>query len=100
VGGLTAILARIPDPQSRLRLHIFGFKLLVLIPASVLLAAHRSLPLLTTICFFCFWNSVFASLAALVQCQRHRAAFLTAWDEAAAFLALGLFVHLFDAAPA
>ena len=88
--------ARMLDPVSRAYLKSFGVKLLILIPASLVLAVHRGLPLITAICFFCFWNSIFAGLAGLVQRQRYPAASLTAWDEAAAFLALGLFAHLFD----
>jgi hypothetical protein len=94
---IVASPSRLLLPRSRLRLQIFFFKLLLLIPVSVFLASHRGLPLLATITFFFGWNSIFASLAALVQRQRCGAAFLTAWDEAAAFLALALLARVLDA---
>jgi hypothetical protein len=81
-------------PESRLRLGIFSFKLLFLIPVSAMLAVQQGYPLLHTISFFCVWNSIFTGLAALVRRQRYRAEFLTAWDETAAFLALALLTRL------
>ena len=88
------------DAESRLRLQIFSFKLLALIPLSAALAIHRGFPLLATIGFFCFWNSIFAGLAAMLRWQRFGAPFLTAWDETAAFLAIALLTRLLDASAA
>jgi hypothetical protein len=45
------------DPGSRLRIRIFAFKLLIIIPVSVALAMHLGHPLLGTLAFFCFWHS-------------------------------------------
>jgi hypothetical protein len=91
-----AISLRVLHPESRLRLRIFTFKLLVLIPMSAALALQRGYPVLNAVCFFCFWNSIFAGLAALFQQQKYNAKFLTAWDEMAAFLALALLTRLAD----
>jgi hypothetical protein len=94
--GVAATSLRMLHPESRLRLRIFSFKLLVLIPVSGVLAVQRGYPVLNTICFFCFWNSIFAGLAALFRQQKYGAQFLTAWDEMAAFLALALLTRLVD----
>jgi hypothetical protein len=94
--GSFAISLRVLHPESRLRLRIFSFKLLVLIPMSTALALQRGYPVLNTVCFFCFWNSIFAGLAELFQQQKYNAKFLTAWDEMAAFLALALLTRLAD----
>ena len=78
------------DPASRLRVRIFSLKLLTAIPISVVLATHQNYPVLAAMSFIFFWNSVFAGFAALFQGHRYNAAFLTAWDEMAAFLALAV----------
>jgi hypothetical protein len=84
------------DPASRLRLRIFTFKLAVVVSVSVALAFHRNYPLLGTIWFLCFWHSVFAGIAAVAQRHKHNAAFLTAWDEMAAFLGLAVLMRIVD----
>lgn len=94
--GLAAISLRMLHPESRLRLRIFSFKLLVLVPVSAVLVVQPGYPVLNTICFFCFWNSIFAGLAALFRQQKYGAEFLTAWDEMAALLALALLTRLVD----
>jgi hypothetical protein len=85
------------DRGSRLRIRIFAFKLLIIIPVSVALATHLGHPLLATLSFFCFWHSFFAGAAAWFRDQRHGAAMLTAWDEMAAFLAIGVLMRVLDA---
>jgi hypothetical protein len=92
---LAATSLPVLHPESLLGLRIFSFKLLFLIPVSVILAVREGYPLLHTIFFFCVWNSIFAGLAALVRRQRYGAEFLTAWDETAAFLALALLTQQF-----
>jgi len=92
IGSLLAL-----DQTSRLRLQIFTFKLLILVLFSVALASQHDYPLLGTMSFLCFWQSAFAGLAALLQRHKLSAAFLTAWDEMAAFLALTVLMHLVDA---
>jgi len=42
------------DPGSRLRIQVFAFKLLIIVPVSVALATQRGFPLLGTLSFFCF----------------------------------------------
>jgi hypothetical protein len=64
---------------------------------SVALATQRGFPLLGTLSFFCFWHSFFAGAAAWFRDQRHSAAMLTAWDEMAAFLAIGVLMRVLDA---
>jgi len=76
--------------ESRLRLRIFAFKLLFVIPMSAALAKGRGFPLLSVLSFVCAWHSAFAALGALVRHQNPVAAHLTAWDEAMAFFALAL----------
>src|SRR5215831_17867154 len=84
------------DQASLLRLRIFGFKLAIIVPVSVALALHHNYPLLATISFLCFWHSVFAGITAAAQSHRQDAAFLTAWDEMAAFLGLALLMRIID----
>lgn len=78
------------DQTSRLRLRIFRFKLLILVLCAVALASRPNYPLLGTMSFFCFWQSAFAGMAALLQRHNLNAAVLTAWDEMAAFLGLAV----------
>jgi len=85
------------DPGSRLRIQVFAFKLLIIVPVSMALATQRGFPLLGTLSFFCFWHSFFAGAAAWFRDQRHGAAMLTAWDEMAAFLAIGVLMRVLDA---
>jgi hypothetical protein len=85
------------DPGSRLRIRIFAFKLLIIIPVSVALATHLGHPLLGTLSFFCFWHSFFAGAAAWFRGQKHGAGMLTAWDEMAAFLAIGIALRVVGA---
>jgi hypothetical protein len=85
------------DPISRLRLQLFAFKLLIVVPFSAVFASHRSYPLLATMSFFFFWNGVFAAVPALFQHQKVNAAFLTAWDEMAAFFGLAALMSTLNA---
>jgi hypothetical protein len=94
--AFAATSLRMLDPESRLRLRIFSFKLRVLVPVSVVLAVGQGYPVLNTVCFFCLWNCIFAGLAALFRQRKYRAEFLTAWDEMAAFLALALLTRFVD----
>ncbi len=94
--GFAAISLPVLHPETRLRLRIFFFKLLVLIPVSAALAIERGYPVMSTVCFFCLWNCIFAGLAALFRQQKYGAEFLTAWDEMAAFLALALLTRFVD----
>jgi len=82
------------DQASRLRLRIFAFKLLIAVPVLVTFASQRHYPLLEAISIFCFWNGVFAGIAALFQHNNVNAAFLTAWDEMAAFFGLATLMRL------
>ena len=77
------------DSASRLRLRGFGFKLLLVAPISVLFAAAHHIPPLQAAGFFCLWYAMFAAFVAMAQQHKFRAAGITAWDEAAAFVALG-----------
>jgi hypothetical protein len=85
------------DPVSRLRIRLFAFKLLIAVPVSAVFASHRSYPLLATMSFFIFWNGVFAAVPALFQHQKVNAAFLTAWDEMAAFFGLAALMGTLNA---
>ena len=85
------------DPTSRRRLQLFAFKLLIVVPVSAVFASHRSYPLLATMSFFFFWNGVFAAMPALFQHQNVNVAFLTAWDEMAAFFGLAALMGIFNA---
>jgi hypothetical protein len=85
------------DSASRLRLQLFAFKLLIMVPVSAVFASHRSYPLLATMSLFFFWNGVFAAVPALFQHQKVKAAFLTAWDEMAAFFGLAALMGTFNA---
>jgi hypothetical protein len=96
-GSIARSLAAL-DQQSRLRIRIFTFKLLILVPISVAFATHRDSSLLGTMSFFCLWHSIFAGFAALLQHHKQNAVFLTAWDEMAAFLALAVLMRLVGAA--
>jgi hypothetical protein len=82
------------DQVSRLRLRIFVFKMLIMAPVSIALALRHHYPMLATISFFCFWQGIFGGMAALLQGHNHNAAFLTAWDEMAAFLGLAALMRL------
>jgi hypothetical protein len=79
---------------SERRLHAFAFKVLLLIPISVAFAASRNVPAFNAAAFFCGWYSSFAGLAAAVQRHRLNAAYLTAWDEMAAFMGLAAIARL------
>ena len=78
------------DSASRLRLRGFGFKLLLVVPISVLFAAAHHIPPLQAAGFFCLWYAMFAALVGLAQQHRFRVVGITAWDEAAAVVALGV----------
>jgi hypothetical protein len=82
------------DQASGLRLRIFAFKVLVIIPISIAFAVNRKYPLFGTAALFCAWNSIFSGVAALFRRDRCNAASLTAWDETAAFLGLATLMHL------
>jgi hypothetical protein len=90
-GPIATTLAAL-DPFSRLRLRIFAFKLLTIIPVSVALARPPDYPLLVTISIFCLWHCVFCGIAALFR-KREPPVALTAWDETAAFLAIAIVMH-------
>jgi hypothetical protein len=85
------------DQASRLRLRIFAFKLLIAIPVLVAFASQRNYPMLGMMSFFCYWNGIFAGMAALLQRHKVNAAFLTAWDEMAAFFGCAALMRLVDA---
>jgi hypothetical protein len=85
------------DSASRQRLRIFAFKLLLVIPFSVILARHRDFSLPATLWFFFCWHAAFSGLAGLLQRHRPGAATLTAWDEVAAFIGLAALARLADA---
>jgi len=85
------------DRLSRLRLRNFAFKLLIPLPVLVALTSQRNFPLLGALSSFCLWNSVFVGTAGVFQHHKLDSAFLTAWDEMAAFLGLAVLMHLVDA---
>jgi hypothetical protein len=85
------------DQTSRLRLRIFALKLLILVLFSAALASQHDYPPPETMPFFCFWQSAFAGMAALLQRHKLIAASLTAWDEMPAFLGLAVLLHLVGA---
>ena len=95
-GAMATSIAAL-DPVSRQQLRVFAFKLLIIIPVSVALAVRRGYPVLETISFFCFWYAVFSGAIALFQRQQPGAAWLTAWDEAAAFVGIGILARLLAA---
>jgi hypothetical protein len=82
------------DRESQRRLRIFTFKVLIIIPVSVALAAHHGYDLFGILSFFFLWYSFFSGTAALFQRQSCGAPYLTAWDEMAAFLAILVLVRL------
>jgi hypothetical protein len=82
------------DPESRLRVRVFAFKLLALIPLSVMIAGARPVPVLQVFAFFCAWHAVFSGVAGLLLRQSYRARGLTSWDEMAAFFGLALLARL------
>jgi hypothetical protein len=61
------------------------------------LATQRGFPLLGTLSFFSFLHGFFAGAAAWFRDQRHGAAMSTAWDEMAAFLAIGVPMRILGA---
>ncbi len=85
------------DRESRLRLRIFGFKLLIVIPVSLAFATQLGMSWLRALAFFCCWHAAFAGAAALVRRQSCHAGFLTAWDEMAGFFAIALLARLVGA---
>jgi hypothetical protein len=48
----------------------------------------------TLVAAFCLWQGIFAALAAVFRRDKHGAPCLTAWDEAAAFIALALLTRI------
>jgi hypothetical protein len=78
------------DQASRLRLRAFAFKLAMLVPVSFVFAAQHHYSLFGSLAYFCFWFGLFSGLFACVQRHKFNAAILTAWDEMAAFLGIGL----------
>jgi uncharacterized membrane protein YagU involved in acid resistance len=76
------------DPLSRSRIRIFSFKLLVLLPFSILLAARYRYPLFQTISSFALWYGLFAGLIALFRREQVGGPSLNGWDELLAFFAL------------
>jgi len=85
------------DGASRQRLRIFAFKLVLVIPFSVILARHRDFSLPATLWFFLCWHAAFSGLAGLLQRHRPGATTLTAWDEMAAFVGLAALARLAEA---
>ena len=82
------------DRISRLRLQIFGFKLLLPLPVLVAFTSQRNLPLLGALSSFSFWNGVCAGSAAALQHHSLNAAFLTGWDEMTMFFGLSVLIRL------
>ena len=82
------------DATSRRRVWMFLVKLSVVVPAALLFAVPHDYPPLRALAFFCGCQSLFSALTALFQRQRCDAAFLTAWDETAAFLAVAELARL------
>jgi hypothetical protein len=76
------------DPPSRVRVRIFGFKLLVLFPFSMLLAVRFHLNPFGEIALCAFWYGLFSGLVALVRREPVGGPSLNGWDELLAFLAL------------
>jgi len=76
------------DPLSRVRIRIFTFKLLVLLPFSTLLAARYRYPLFETISSFAGWYGFFSGLVALFRREQVAGSSLNGWDEMLAFFAL------------
>ena len=76
------------DPLSRWRLRVFGFKLLVLFPFAMLLAARDRFPLFATISSFACWYGFFSGVVALFRREEIAGPSLNGWDELLAFFAL------------
>jgi hypothetical protein len=76
------------DPSSRWRIRIFSFKLLLLIPVAMLLAAGYRFPLFGTISSFAGWYGFFSGLVAAFRRERVAGPSLNGWDEMLAFFAL------------
>jgi hypothetical protein len=85
------------DRESALRIRIFTWKLMVVVGVAMALAVPRGYPILAMIWVFALWQGVFTALAAAFRRQRFCALFLTAWDEAAAFIAIALLARLASA---
>jgi hypothetical protein len=67
---------------------------LIAAPVSVAFAAQHNYPLLGMMSLFYFWNGVFAGMAAVLLRHKLNAAFLTAWDEMAAFFGFAALTRL------
>ena len=76
------------DPASRARLRIFSFKLLVLFPFAMVLAARYHYPVFATVSSFACWYGVFSGLVALFRREPVAGPSLNGWDELLAFFAL------------
>lgn len=76
------------DAESRLRLRGFAFKLLLIIPVSIVFAAQHHGPVLGALAYFCFWYGLFSGLFAIIRQEKVNPAVLTSWDEMAAFIGL------------
>jgi hypothetical protein len=85
------------DPSSRSRIRIFSFKLLVLFPLSILLAARYRDPLLETMSSFAGWYGVFPGLVAAFRRERVEGPSLDGWDEMLGFFALKYIAQLLSA---
>ena len=85
------------DPSSRSRIRIFSFKLLVLFPFSMLLAAQYRQPLFDEIAILAFWYGFFSGAVALARWERVAGSSLNGWDELLAFLALTCFARFLSA---
>jgi hypothetical protein len=76
------------DPLSRSRIRVFRFKLLVLFPFSMLLAARYRIDVFAEISLCAFWYGFFSGLVALVRREPVAGPSLNGWDELVAFFAL------------
>ncbi|HEY2539011.1 MAG TPA: hypothetical protein VGI28_05865 [Stellaceae bacterium] len=76
------------DPLSRSRIRIFSFKLLVLFPFSMLLAARYRIDMFAEVALCAFWYGFFSGLVALVRREPVAGPSLNGWDEVVAFFAL------------
>jgi len=89
-GNFSANWAAKMDQASRLRLRAFAFKLVMLIPVSIVFAGQHHYSLFGSLAYFCFWFGLFSGISACLQRHKFVAVFLTTWDEMAAFLGIGL----------
>jgi hypothetical protein len=58
------------DTGSRLRLRSFAFKLLLIIPVSIVFAAQHQGPVLGALTYFCFWFGLFSGFFAIIRQEK------------------------------